>query len=168
MADGVTMSKPTVSRHKAVYITYSVSDPEGNILEQSDVPVGYVQGAGSDIFEKIETALEGCTVGDAVEVTLPPEQGFGAYRPELTYTDDLDNVPPEFRRVGAEVSFSNDQDETINMVVTRIENGKLTLDGNHPFAGKTVIFRVTVAAVRDATPEEVSAGVPEGGTERLH
>lgn len=162
------MSTPTVSRHKAVYVTYTIRDPEGNILEQCDVPVGYVQGAGSDVFEKIEAALEGHTVGDVVEVTLTPEQGFGAHRPELTYTDDEDNVPPEFRRVGAEVSFSNDRDETINMVVTRIENGKVTLDGNHPFAGKTVTFRVTVAAVRDATPEEVVAGAPEDGAERLH
>ena len=43
-------------------------------------------------------------------------------------------------------------------MVKRIENGKLTVDANHPLAGQTVKFRVTVLDVRDATPAELRTG----------
>ncbi|HCA26818.1 MAG TPA: peptidylprolyl isomerase [Betaproteobacteria bacterium] len=154
------MSDEKVGKHKAVYLTYSILDDQGTVFEQSDLPVGYIHGGGSELFEKIETALEGKTVGERVEVTLTPEEGFGERRPELTYTDDLDNVPPEFHRIGAEVEFQNDEGETLLFTVSHIEDGKLTIDANHSLAGKTVTFVVNVSAVRDASREEIANGAP--------
>lgn len=163
------MSDNTVSKNKAVYITYSILDPEGQVVEQSDVPIGYVHGADSGLFEQVEAALEGAKAGDQLEVTLPPEQGFGAHDPDLTFTDDIENVPPEFRHVGAEVEFQNEHGESKLFRVSKIENGKLTVDANHPFAGKTVKFVVTVAGIRDASPEEIANGRPdEGGPPVYH
>lgn len=155
------MSADKVAKNKAVYITYSIVDSLGNVFEQMDMPVGYIHRADSGIFEKVEDALEGRAVGDHVEVELTPEEGFGAHQPELTFTDDLANVPPEFRYVGAEVEFSNDRDEAVMFKVTRIADGKLTVDGNHPMAGQTVIFKVDVASIRDASPEEIAHGRPD-------
>ena len=54
--------------------------------------------------------------------------------------------------------LQNEQGDTITMKVTKIENGEVTLDANHPFAGKTVVFRMTVVGIRDATQEEVGTG----------
>lgn len=154
------MSADKVAKHKAVYITYSIVDSVGNVFEQMDMPVGYIHRADSGIFEKVEDALEGCGVGDHVEVELTPEEGFGAHQPELTFTDDIDNVPPEFRRLGAEVEFSNDRGETVMFKVTRIGDGKLTIDGNHPMAGQTVTFKVDVVSIRDAGADEIASGRP--------
>jgi FKBP-type peptidyl-prolyl cis-trans isomerase SlyD len=92
-------------------------------------------------------------------VELTPEEGFGMHDPDLTYTDDLENVPPECRRLGAEVEMMNDQGDTRKFTVTRIENGKLTVDGNHPMAGKTIVFHIRVTGIRDATEEEIANGV---------
>lgn len=161
------MSERRIARNRVVYLTYRIVDAEGELHEQVDLPVGYVHGTGSRLFPQIEAALEGRQVGDEVEVTLSPEEGFGFHQPELTYTDTIENVPPEFRRLGAEAEFQNAQGETLTMVVTRMEGGRIHLDGNHPLAGKTVTFHVTVKEVRDATPEELKKGVPAGG-ERLH
>jgi FKBP-type peptidyl-prolyl cis-trans isomerase SlyD len=155
------MAAQTISRHKAVYVTYSIIDPQGNVFERYDVPIGYVQGADSGIFEKVEKALEGHVAGDRVEVVLSPEEGFGPHHPELTFTDDLDNVPPQYRFVGAEVEFENEQGEAMLFKVSKIENGKLTIDANHPMAGQTVTFVVDVVSVRDATKEEIANGRPE-------
>jgi len=93
-------------------------------------------------------------------VTLTPAEGFGDYQPELAFTDDIDNVPEEFRYVGAEVEFTNDREETLMFKVTRIADGKLTVDGNHPMAGQTVTFVVTVAAIRAAEADEIASGRP--------
>ena len=162
------MSKPIVSRDKVVSFTYSIQDAEGNIVEQSDLPISYVHGGQHDLFEKIEASLEGCAVGDTVKVALTPEEGFGQHDENLTYTDDLDNVPPEFRRIGAEVEMMNDQGETRKFIVTHIENDKLTVDGNHPLAGKIITFNIKVADIRDASPDELARGVEPMATPVMH
>ena len=149
-----------ISRNKVAYITYSILDESGQVFEQHDLPIGYVHGVNSPLLEKIEMALEGRSTGDRIEVMIPPEDGFGPHRPELTFTDDIENVPPEHRRIGAEVEFDGENGSSITMRVTRIEGGKLTVDGNHRLAGKTVQYVVNVAAVRDATSDEIASGLP--------
>ena len=94
------MSESIVTQNKAVYITYSILDQQGQVVEQSDLPIGYVHGADSGLFKQVEAALEGAQIGDQFEVILPPEHGFGAHDPELTFTDDIDNVPLEYRLNG--------------------------------------------------------------------
>ena len=153
------MSDPVVEKNKVVAITYSIIDASGVILEQSDIPVYYVHGGPNDMFPDVEDALDGKSLGDSVEVVLPPEKAFGYHDPSMTFTDDIDNVPPEFRRVGAEVEMQNDRGEVRSFFVSKIEDGKLTVDGNHPFAGKTLTYAVTVADIRDATEEEQRKGV---------
>lgn len=154
----------TVTRNKVVYLTYTIWDQGGRLFEQYDIPVGYVHGANGPLFERIEQALEGRTVGDRVEVVLPPKDGFGEHKPELTFTDDIDNVPPQHRRLGSEVMFESERGEQMLFRVTRIEGGKLTVDANHPLAGQTVKFVVTIVGVRPATLDEMANGMPADGT----
>jgi len=153
------MADQFADKHKVVTFTYSISDESDEILEQSDIPIHYVHGGKHDLFEKVEQALGGSVVGDTVEVTLTPEEGFGIHDPKLTYTDDLENVPPEFQHIGAEVEMQNEQGDSMKFTVIRIENGQLTVDGNHPMAGKAITFHIKVTAIRDATPEEIANGV---------
>jgi FKBP-type peptidyl-prolyl cis-trans isomerase SlyD len=162
------MNEPFVGRNKVVAFTYSIVDESGDVLEQSDIPISYVHGGKHDLFEKVEAAMEGCVVGDVVEVSLTPEEGFGAHDESLTYSDDIENVPPEFRRLGAEVEMMNDRGDARKFVVTRIENGKLTVDGNHPMAGKVITFNIRVVDIRDATEEEIRNGVPPMPMPVLH
>ena len=153
------MADQFVDQNKVVTFVYTIVDVAGTLLEQSDLPISYVHGGKHDLFEKVEQALDGALVNDTVEVTLTPEEGFGVHDPELTYTDDIENVPDEFRSIGAEVEMRNDQGDSKKFTVTRIEDGKLTVDGNHPMAGKTIVFRIKVTDIRDATPEEQANGV---------
>ncbi|OGU20970.1 MAG: peptidylprolyl isomerase [Hydrogenophilales bacterium RIFOXYD1_FULL_62_11] len=150
----------TVVRHKLVYITYSILDQRGMVVEQHDVPVGYVQGANSGILPAIESAVAGHTLGERIEIKLMPEDGYGVRDESLVFVDDIENVPPEFRRVGAEVMFENASGETKVFYVTAIENGQLTLDGNPSLAGQTVTCLVNIIDIRDATPEEIQNGRP--------
>jgi FKBP-type peptidyl-prolyl cis-trans isomerase SlyD len=148
-----------ISQNKFVSLTYTITDEDNNILERIDMPIQYIQGVRSQVIEKIETALEGHEAGDLVQVSLSPEEGFGAHQPELAFTDDIENVPPQFHTIGAEVEFQNDLGESKIFRVTHIGDGKLTVDGNHPFAGKTITYNISIKEVRDATASEMANGV---------
>ena len=162
------MAEEFASKGKVVTFTYSISDESNEILEQSDIPIRYVHGGKHDLFEKVVQELEGSVVGDSVEVELSPEEGFGVHDPALTYTDGLENVPSEFQHVGAEVEMMNDEGDSRKFTVTSIENGKLTVDGNHPMAGKAIIFHIKVIDIHDATPEELANGVEAMSMPVLH
>ncbi len=148
-----------VTIHKVVTFTYIIQDGQDEkVLEQSDLPMSYIHGVDGKMYPSAERAMEGKKMGDVIAVSLSPEEGFGYPDPELMHTEKVENVPDEYCRIGAEAMFENEDGETITMKVTKIENGEVTLDANHPFAGKTVVFRMTVVGVRDATAEEVGSG----------
>ena len=153
------MSEQRIRRNKVVQFTYTIADDQGNIIEQVDLPVNYIHGASSmGLIELVEHALEGSRAGDRIEVKIPPADGFGGHDPQLTFTDDLKNVPPQFHHVGAQVEMMNDEGEAKSFIVTKIENGKLTVDGNHPLAGKAAHFSINIMAIRDATADELQNG----------
>ena len=118
----------------------------------------YQHGVKNDIFEKVENALTGKKIGDQIKVTLNPNEGFGQPLPELIHTDSIDNVPPEYCHVGARPMFENDRGDTREMLVTKVENGQITIDGNHPFAGKTITFIVDIVSVDDKPLANMGAG----------
>jgi FKBP-type peptidyl-prolyl cis-trans isomerase SlyD len=163
------MSDLKVEENKVVSLTYVILDESGAVLEQYDLPISYVHGNSSSMYPKVADALEGARIGDEIEVSLSPAEGFGEHDPSLTFSDAIDNVPPEFRHIGAEASFENEVGESITMSVVKMEDGKIMLDGNHPFAGKTVTFKLRVKGIRAATEAEVGSGeVAEENKPILH
>lgn len=167
------MSIEEIKKDMYVELTYAILDAQGEIKERVDIPVKYIHGRDSGLFPQIENALEGHSQGDRVEVFLTENEAFGPSDPNLIFTDDIDNVPPQFHQVGAEVEMQNDRGEAKKFIVSNIVDGKLTVDGNHPLAGQTIQFVVTVGEVRKATEEELKSGVIQnfsvgGGDATLH
>ena len=148
-----------ISINKFVELTYRIIDQSnGEVIEQVEEPLGYVQGDNSLLFNQVTKELEGKCVGDEVEILLKAEDAFGKKADELIFTDDIDNVPMEYRHIGANVTMQNDKGGTKDFVVSSIENNKLTIDGNHPLAGRDIIFFVEVLSIRDATADEIIEG----------
>jgi len=162
------MINPVVAPNKVVFLTYTLRNPQGEIVEHRDLPVAYVHGAAdSPLLPKLEQVLAGHAVGDRITLTLGPEDAFGTHDPGLTFTDDLENVPPELRQIGKELEAQNSRGATLTFVVTRVADGKLTVDANHPLAGQTLTFNLQVAAIRDATADEIRAGRPDAEPQSL-
>lgn len=149
-----------ITRNKVVSITYSILDNQGRVAEQHDLPVAYVHGSARGLLPGIESALEGHCPGDRVEIELAPEEGYGVRDESLVFTEAIENVPPQFRRLGAEVVFQNDAGDTKTFYVTQIADGLVTIDGNPSLAGQRVTCVLNVIDVRDATPQEIQSGEP--------
>ena len=148
------MKTETISNGKYVSLTYTILDDQGNVVEQHDLPLGFVYGSDTELIGGMDKALKGKAAGYSVEVSIPPDEAFGQYDPTMTYTDDIENVPPEYRRLGAEVQLQNEGGEAKTFYVSSIEDGKLTVDGNHPLAGKNLTVKIKILEVRDAKSGE--------------
>ena len=154
------MSDMKVGKHKVVSFSFSFLNEKGELLEQNDNLVDYVHGSGDRSFPLVMAeAMEGAASGETREILLPPEEGFGHYDENKTYAAKLEDVPVEYHQVGVESVFQDEEGKPLKMKVISVDNGEVFLDGNHPYAGKTLTVRMTIKAIRDATVEEIGSGV---------
>jgi FKBP-type peptidyl-prolyl cis-trans isomerase SlyD len=73
------------------------------------------------MFAKVEDAFNGCKPGNRVQVSMTPEESYGQYQPELVYPDNINNVPAQHRKHGAQVEFQSDQGEKREFRVTQLK-----------------------------------------------
>jgi len=149
------MTDQAIEKGKLVSLVYNICDVAGNLLERSDLPVSYIHGGHNELIGGMDRAVVGKRAGDSVELKLDPDQGFGPRDPGLAFTDAIENVPPQFWHLGAEVQMQSESGDVKTFYVTKIENGRLTVDGNHPFAGKELRVQVEIKEVREPTEQEL-------------
>ncbi|MDG1166770.1 MAG: peptidylprolyl isomerase, partial [Candidatus Thioglobus sp.] len=107
----------TITTNKFVELTYRIIDQtNGEVIEQVEEPLGYVQGDNTLLFNQVTKELEGKSVGDEVEILLKAEDAFGPKLEELIFTDEINNVPVEYRFIGAAVTMQNDKGGTKDFI----------------------------------------------------
>jgi len=149
----------TIQDGKFVELTYKVTDRKtGHVLTRVEFPLGYVHGHNEILAPSVHKQLEGRSAGDLIEVPIDGKQIFGPRDESLVFTDDIENVPEEYRRVGNSILMENDKGQTRSFVVTWMDDEKLTVDGNNPLCGREVVFTLEILGVRDATDEETRVG----------
>lgn len=149
----------TVRDGKLVELTYKVTDRKsGHVLTCVEFPLGYVHGHNEILAPAVHKELEGKRAGDVIEVPIDGSRIFGARDESLVFTDDIGNVPEEYRKVGTSILMENDEGRTRTFIVTRIDDETLTVDGNNPLCGREVLFTLEILGVRDATDAETRAG----------
>ena len=151
-----------VGKDTVVALHYELFDGDGGLIEKTDEPVEYLHGGYGGMFPAVEKALEGKNVGDTTKVRLTPDDGFGDYDAELVHVEPRDKFPDHVE-VGMQFEGKGEESgDTIVYTVTEIAEGKIVVDGNHPFAGQTLQIECTVTAVRAASAEEVAHGHAHG------
>ena len=151
-----------IQKDTVVSLNFELTDVDGAVLEKSDEPVGYLHGGYSGMFEAVEEKLEGLEEGAEVLVKLEPDDAFGEFDESLKRSEPRSAFPSNiavgmrFEGTGAESG------ETRVYTITAVEGDKVDVDGNHPYAGKTLDFRCTVLSVRPATSEELTHGHAHG------
>lgn len=147
-----------IAMNTVVSITYELRDSDGNVLESTNEPVSYLHGGYDGIFPRVEEELHGKDVGDTVELTLEPADAFGDYEEELVQIEPASAFPTDKLEVGMQFEGEDEHGEVILYTVTDIADGKVVVDGNHPWAGERLLFKCTVTGVRQANKEEVDHG----------
>ena len=148
---------------KLVELTYKVIDVKTNsVLTEVEFPIGYVHGVNEILAPQVTAELEGKLPGDVIEVPIDCRKVFGDRDESLVFTDRIENVPEEDRRVGTSVLMESEEGNTKSFLVTKVDEESVTIDGNNPLCGREVIFRLDIATVRDATEEEIEIGGPVG------
>lgn len=158
-------SDAVVAKDKHVQFTYQITDDTGEVVERIDLPMNCIFGRHNRLYDTVEAAMLGASAGEEISTELKPTEGvWGQPDPTLIFTDSIHNVPAEYRRVGAEVQFQNDKGEVKSFTVAKIDpqTKTITIDGNHPFAGKLMTFHVKILAIRDATGQELVEGIASG------
>jgi FKBP-type peptidyl-prolyl cis-trans isomerase SlyD len=149
----------TIRDGKFVELTYKVTDKKsGHVLTRVEFPLGYVHGHNEILAPSVHRKLEGKSTGEVIEVPIDGNQIFGPRDESLVFTDQIENVPEEYRQIGTSILMENEKGQTRSFIVTRIDDKTLTVDGNNPLCGREVVFTLEILTVRDATAEETRAG----------
>ena len=152
-----------VAKNAVVAIEYHLTDAGGKVIDSSrgKPPLTFIHGTGS-LITGVEKAIEGKAAGDKLQVTVSPEDGYGVRDEKL-----IQKVPRDaFKSVKlVEVGMqfqaqSGGQQRTVTVV--GFERDMVKVDANHPLAGQTLNFDITVVSVREATKEEIEHGHVHG------
>jgi FKBP-type peptidyl-prolyl cis-trans isomerase SlyD len=159
-----------IAKDTVVSLRYELVDSTGDLLEQVEVPISYLHGGYDGIFPLVEEALHGKDVGDKISVTMQPDDAFGEYEHELVEVEARSSFPKE---VAVGMQFEGgpegaDDDDYMLFTVIEVTDDEVTVDGNHPLAGKTLTFNCTVTGVRPASATELAHGHVHEGSEGTH
>ena len=153
-----------ISEQKVVTMNYEVADDQGQLIDRSEEggPLAYIHGNGQ-LIPGLETALEGRGKGDKVAVDVPPEQGYGERDEEGVQTVARNQFDDSVEiEVGMQFEAQDDDEGHQIVTVAAVDGENITLDTNHPLAGKNLRFKVEILDVRDASTEELSHGHVHG------
>ena len=127
-------------------MTYSIHEGV-NLLENVDTPVSFIYGKETILLPIVEKSLIGKEKGNELTIEVSPELGFGDIDKNLIFIDSANNVPKEYSKIGMQIDFENDKGLKRKFRVTNIDKDKITFDGNHPFSGKTLIYKIKIIDV---------------------
>jgi FKBP-type peptidyl-prolyl cis-trans isomerase SlyD len=151
-----------IGQDSVVSLSYELHDDSGKLIEKTKKPIAYIHGGYDGIFPLVESALQGKSVGDACEVQLQPPDAFGEYDATMVREEPRDLFP---KNVSVGMQFEGaveGSDQHAVYTVTKITDDKVSVDGNHPLAGKALVFSCKVTGVRKATEEELHHGHVHG------
>jgi FKBP-type peptidyl-prolyl cis-trans isomerase SlyD len=158
-----------IARDSVAAFHYTLTDDQNQVIDSSAGrdPLTYLHGGGQ-IVPGLEKQLEGRSAGDKFTADVVPEEGYGVHHPELMQEvprsafQGVEDIQP-----GMQFQGRGPQGE-INVTVTRVEDDKVFIDGNHPLAGKTLHFAIEVTDVRAASEEELAHGHVHGAGGHHH
>lgn len=144
-------------------IDYTLTNDAGDVIDSSQggEPLAYLHGH-QNIIPGLEKALAGKTAGDSLKVSIAPAEGYGDKNPSL-----IEQVPRHMfsgvDNIEVGMQFHAQTGGGMQVItVSAVDGDTITVDGNHPLAGETLHFDVTVKEVRAASQEELDHGHVHG------
>jgi FKBP-type peptidyl-prolyl cis-trans isomerase SlyD len=149
---------------KVIGIEYSLKDANSGEQLDSNVggaPLEFISGRGQ-IIPGLESKLVEMAENEQADVMVQPAEAYGEYNEEAMQTLPKEQFAGIELTEGMTLYGTGEQGETVQVTVKSFTDSDVTIDYNHPMAGKTLMFSVTVLSLRDATEEEIQTGVVGG------
>lgn len=152
-----------ITTNSVVSLDYTLKNNAGEVLDSSEgrTPLLYLHGVGA-LIPGLENEINGMEKGQSKTVTVQPEHAYGHRRDELLHVVPKSGFQgDEEMQIGMQVQLETEQGPTIASIA-KIEGEDITLDLNHPLAGETLTFEISIADIREATKDEISHGHVHG------
>jgi len=141
-----------VEQGDTVHLHYTGTLDDGTTFDSSEGrdPLVFQVGAGQ-IIPGLDTALPGMAEGEEKKVTVPCEEAYGPVNPGMLQQIPRDNVPENIPvEIGTRLQMKTPEGQAVPVVVTAADAETITLDANHPLAGKDLIFDIKLVAIQKA------------------
>lgn len=138
-----------IKKGDKVRVHYTGTLADGTVFDSSRErdPLEFTLGKGM-LIPGFEAAVEGHEAGETVTVTIPPDQAYGDADPELVFTVARAQVPSHIPlEAGVPLQLSNEQGQ-MDVTITEVGADEITLDANHPLAGKELTFEIEIVEVK--------------------
>lgn len=132
-----------------VRIHYTGTLSDGTQFDSSNGrdPLEFELGAGQ-VIPGLEREIVGMAVGDTKSVSIVADEAYGPHRPEGVQEIERSEIPDSIQlEVGIELQASNQEGHSMRLRVVSLSDDKVTLDGNHPLAGKDLTFDVELVEI---------------------
>ena len=154
-----------IGKHSVVSIHYTLKDDEGQVMDSSEgrEPLAYLHGE-NNLIPGLESELQGKTAGSKFEAVVEPKDAYGEVNDEFIQTiskqmfQGAEDIQP-----GMTFIAQGEGGQQRQVRVVEVDGDDVTIDANHPMAGKTLHFDVEVVEVREATPQEIEHGHVHAG-----
>ena len=139
-----------------VAIEYTLSLDSGETIDQSgETPFGFVCGTGQ-VIPGLEQGLMDREKGDKLQLTVAPADGYGEFRPDMLRDIPKSQFPPGMELQTGMPFEAQSPQGPLRFTIKEVKDDAIVADFNHPLAGQTLHFDITISDVRDASPEEMS------------
>ncbi|RXI35891.1 peptidylprolyl isomerase [Arcobacter aquimarinus] len=149
---------------KVIGIEYTLKDAKTGEQLDSNVgqaPLEFVSGKGQ-IIPGLESKLVEMSANEEADVLVQPVDAYGEYNEEAVQTLPKEQFAGIELVEGMSLYGTGEHGETVQVVVKSFNDAEVTIDYNHPMAGRTLMFTVSILSLRDATEEEIQTGVVGG------
>lgn len=134
-----------------VKVHYTGKLEDGSVFDSSEgkEPLEFTLGEGQ-LIPGFEKAVEGLAAGDSTEVIIPEDEAYGEPREDLVINVPKDNLPEDVSpEVGMQLQVNQPDGQSIPVRITDIGDEEITLDANHPLAGKQLTFEIELVEIAD-------------------
>lgn len=140
-----------VQKGKVVAVHYTGKLTSGENFDSSEGkdPLKFQVGSGQ-IIPGFENAIMGKEKGDKVTININPEEAYGKVREDLIVKVSKEQMPGEVQ-VGQSLQAQADNGQAVNVIVKEINEEHVIVDGNHPLAGKELVFDIEVVGIEEPT-----------------
>ena len=153
-----------IEQYNVVAIEYNLKDANTNEQLDSNLggrPLEFITGMGQ-IIKGLEEEILNMSVGDKADVIVNPADAYGEYNEEAVQVLPKEQFAGIDLIEGMTLYGTSEEGETVQVNVKSFDDNEVVIDYNHPMAGKTLMFTVTILDSRKATDQEMATGVVGG------